>query len=145
MPPSEKITELDLRESKNLDSAFPIMKQLRTHLDRKLFGDLAEQMIKENYRLWAYWNHDQILGLLSTRVYTDFVRGSHLYIDDLVTDSDARSCGIGAALLQHAEKIAQDLKLPVLRLCCVLENEAGMKFYRREKWKERAWALVKKI
>ena len=145
MPPVNQISELDLRESKNLDSAFPIMMQLRTHLDRKQFGELAEQMIQENYRLWAYWEDNRILGLLSTRVYTDFVRGSHLYIDDLVTDSGSRSRGIGAALLQHAEKIAQNLKLPVLRLCCVLENEAGMKFYRRENWKERAWALVKKI
>ncbi len=142
---SENIIEVDLRNSNDLDFAYPIMKQLRTHLDRKQFGELALAMAQENYRLWAYMEKNKALGLVSTRVYTDLVRGAHLYIDDLVTDANSRSRGIGAALLRHAEKIARELKLPVLRLCCVIENEAGMKFYRRENWKERAYALVKKI
>jgi hypothetical protein len=52
---------------------------------------------------------------------------------------------IGAELLKQVERDSKSKGLEVLRLCCVIQNESGMKFYRREGWKERAFALVKKL
>jgi GNAT superfamily N-acetyltransferase len=128
-----------------MDAAFSVMKQLRTHLDLQAFRTRLNHMQHESYELWALYHDQKVLGLVSTRLYTDLVRGTHLYIDDLVTDANTRSQGIGAVLLKHAEELAQKHGCEILRLCCVIENEAGMRFYRREGWKERAFALVKKI
>lgn len=140
---SHSIIELDLQSDTQLDAAFPVMRQLRPHLDRKQFGALVRRMATENYRLWAYGREGRILGLVSTRVYTDLVRGAHLYIDDLVTTEESRSQSIGAKLLTHAEALARELSLPSLRLCCALTNTGLMKFYEREGWTSRAYALVK--
>lgn len=140
-----RIVELNFNNSEDLDAAFPIISQLRPHLNRMQFAELIQKMAHENYKLWAYIDRNKVLGLVSTRVYTDFVRGAHVYIDDLVTDQNSRSLGVGAAILKHAERLATNLKLPSLRLCCATENESGLKFYKREGWKERSLALVKKV
>jgi ribosomal protein S18 acetylase RimI-like enzyme len=139
------IRKINLQSSSDLEPAFLVMRQLRPHLSLEQFLQLTSQMHREQYELWAAFANDVIVGLVSTRAYTDLVRGTHLYIDDLVTDQTARSKGIGAALLVHVEKLSKELGFETLRLSCTLENEKGLKFYRREGWKERAFALVKKV
>lgn len=139
-----EIRKLDLLNNRDLELAYPIMHQLRSHLSFEEFKDLLSKMIKENYELWAAFENNQIVGLVSVRLYTDLVRGTHLYIDDLVTDQKQRSKGLGAKLLKHVEKLSKDSGCESLRLCCALSNESANKFYKREGWSERSLAFVKK-
>lgn len=77
------------------------------------------------------------------RVLWDFVRGKHLYIDDLV--SKEKSKGHGKRLLDYAEEKARELNCSGgLRLCAVLENKDGIRFYEKNGWKARAYAFVKR-
>jgi ribosomal protein S18 acetylase RimI-like enzyme len=144
---SEKIIirSIQLSNSFEIKLAFDVIKQLRSHLSFEDYQALLTQMQKEGYELWGYFSKDKILGLMSTRIYTDLVRGPHLYIDDLVVDQEQRSLGIGKKLLHHAEELTHKKGLSTLRLCTGLDNEEGRKFYAREGWTERAYAFVKKI
>lgn len=78
------------------------------------------------------------------RVLWDFVRGKHIYIDDLVSTATKRSQGIGKQLLQFAEEVARSSGCKSLRLCAALENELGIKFYERNGWTKRSFAFTKK-
>lgn len=123
---------------------FPLIRQLRKHLTEETFMEHYASMSFEEYELWSYEENQKSVGLIGMRVCTDFVRGTHLYVDDLVTDEEHRSQGIGAKLLNFAEEEAKKRNLPSLRLACVIENASGLKFYEREGWIRRSYNLVKK-
>jgi ribosomal protein S18 acetylase RimI-like enzyme len=42
------------------------------------------------------------------RPVATLARGSHLHVDDLVVDNTQRGSGIGAALMEYAERYARD-------------------------------------
>lgn len=140
-----EIRQIDFNNSNDLETAFPIMQQLRSHLTYDKFCGLLIQMAKEDYKLWAAIENNFMIGLVSSRLYTDLVRGPHIYVDDLVISEKARSRGVGAKLLNHLEQLSLNEGQGLLRLCCGLENNGGLKFYRKEGWNERAIALVKKL
>ena len=75
----------------------------------------------------------------------DYVRGKHIYVDDLVSSEAVRSRGLGAELLKYAEVVAKEMNCNTLRLCAGIDNERGVKFYETNGWTKRAFALAKKI
>lgn len=130
----------------DLDRAFPVMKELRPHLDLEDFKRLVMLAhTADGYRLVAREDRGVIRALMGYRILHDLVHGSHLYIDDLVTTKDSRSQGHGAELLKYAESEARRLGLSGLRLSTGVENEAGRRFYEREGWEFRAVVYKKKV
>lgn len=134
-----------LNSKSDFESFFPLISQLRKHLDKDSYFASLQKMIAENYELWGFVRDGKLLGFMGMREYTDFVRGTHLYIDDLVVDEAMRSRGIGAKLLEFAEQQARSRKLPSLRLACAIENTGGAKFYEKEKWIRRSHNFVKTV
>lgn len=129
-----------------LEKCFPVMKELRPHLSIEEFLSIYETAHKNDaYEIIAIEENGQTMALMGYRFLYDFVRGKHVYIDDLVTTKNARSRGFGAELLNYAEKMAEQTNCRSLRLCTGLDNEGGIKFYERNKWVQRAIAYVKKI
>jgi GNAT superfamily N-acetyltransferase len=100
---------------------------------------------QDGYEIVAIEEANQILAVMGYRVLSDFVRGKHIYVDDLVTSEQCRSQGLGAVLLKYAEGVATELGCSTLRLCAVLENERGLQFYDKQGWTKRAFALTKRI
>ncbi len=130
----------------DLEKCFSVMKELRPHLTLAEYIAIYEEARQEgNYTIIALEENNQILALMGYRKLTDFVRGRHLYIDDLVVTEKARSKGLGAVLLKQAEQIAQEKGYKVLRLCTGIENKRGMNFYETHSWTKRAYAYTKKI
>lgn len=128
----------------DLERCFPVMKELRPHLSFEQYISIYEQSHKtDGYEIVAIEEDQKILAVMGYRILFDFVRGMHIYIDDLVSAEGARSKGLGAELLKYAENVAKDLKCS-LRLCTGLENERGMKFYEKNGWSKRAVAYIKK-
>lgn len=118
---------------------FPLMKELRDHLDEASFLQLLSAAKAESrYTLLAAFEDSGCVGLMGYRILTDFVHGRHLYIDDLVTKEGHRSRGLGARLLQEAKHIAAQNGCEKLRLCTGAQNERGKAFYERNGWALRA-------
>lgn len=134
-------------KSKNdLERCYPVMKELRPHLS---FDDYIsiynESHTADGYEIVAVEEKGQILAVMGYRFLSDYVRGKHVYVDDLVSTEKARSQGLGAELLKLAEKIAESNGCKSLRLCTGIENERGVKFYDRNGWTKRAFAYTKKL
>lgn len=141
---SKKIFTVNSKEE--LERCYPVMKELRPHLSYEEYLKIYEQSkIADAYELVAVEENNQILAVMGYRFLTDFVRGKHIYIDDLVSTEKVRSKGLGAQLLKFAEQIAIENNCAGLRLCTGIENERGVSFYEREGWTKRAYAFTKKL
>lgn len=136
---------IDLENPTELEKAFSVLKQLRSHLNFESYLVIINKLKKESYELWAWEDEGKIVGLMGLRPYTDFVRDTHYFIDDFVVEEASRSKGIGAKMLKFAESYCAKRQLPSMRLCCAHENKNGYKFYTREAWIDRSCAFVKKI
>lgn len=129
-----------------LERVFPIVKELRPHLDLDEFRRLVTLAhAADGYRLVVREVRGRPVAVMGYRILHDLVHGSHLYIDDLVTTKDERSGGHGAQLLRFAEAEARRLGLAGLRLCTGTDNVQARRFYEREGWEGRAIAYKKKM
>lgn len=130
----------------DLERCYPVMKELRPQLSFEDYLEIYNQShAADGYQIVAIENQGQILAVMGYRFLSDYVRGKHVYVDDLVSTEKARSKGLGAQLLKFAEEIAIKNNCKVLRLCTGIENEAGVRFYERNGWTKRAFAYTKKI
>jgi ribosomal protein S18 acetylase RimI-like enzyme len=88
--------------------AFPIVQQLRYHLDREEFQRLLDvQTSLHGYCLYgAIAANGSILGVIGLRPVCTLARGDHLHIDDLVVNEADRGRQIGRELLRFAEELA---------------------------------------
>lgn len=128
-----------LQSTEELKSVFPLMKQLREHLNEEQFVSLIQSAMAESrYQLLGFFENGKCQGLMGFRILTDLVHGRHLYIDDLVVDQNLRSKGLGAKLLSKAKDIAKAENCKRLRLCTGADNDRGKNFYERNGWKLRA-------
>lgn len=135
-----------LTSDADLKNAFPVLKELRPHLEYEEFKRLYSLAhTNEGYTLVALQSEDTILAVMGYRFITDFIRGTHLYIDDLVSTESMRSQGLGEKLLHHAEDLARKAHCKSLRLCTGTDNDGGIRFYERLGWRKRAYAYTKKI
>lgn len=132
--------------SKNdLERCYPIMKELRPHLSfEDYISTYNDSHAADGYEIVAIEDQGQILAVMGYRFLSDYVRGKHVYVDDLVSTEKARSQGLGAELLKFAEEIAKTNNCKSLRLCTGIENDRGIKFYDRNGWTKRSYAYVKK-
>lgn len=130
----------------DLERAFAVMKELRPHLSFLEFKEIFEESQRaDGYQIAAIEIQGEIVAVMGYRYLSDFVRGRHLYIDDLVSSENLRSKGLGAELLKYAEEIALKSNCKTLRLCTGIENERGMTFYEQNGWTKRAYAYTKNL
>lgn len=134
------------RTRTDLERCFPIMKELRPHLNLKDFFTIYEKAHQmDGYEIIGIKEGPQIVAIMGYRTLYDYVRGKYIYIDDLVSSEKMRSKGYGARLLQYAEEAACEQGCATLRLCTGLDNEGGIKFYEKNGWVKRSFAYVKKL
>jgi GNAT superfamily N-acetyltransferase len=130
----------------DLEKCFPVMKELRPHLEFSDYLLIYEEAHRnDGYEIVAIEDEGKILAVMGYRILSDYVRGKHIYIDDLVSSETARSKGLGAELLRYAEDIARKMECQTLRLCTGIENDRGAKFYEKNGWAKRAFAFTKKL
>lgn len=130
----------------DLERFYPVMKELRPHLSFDDYISIYNEAHKsDGYEIVAIEENGKVQAVMGYRFLSDYVRGRHLYIDDLVSTESSRSKGFGAELLKYAEEIAKQNGIKALRLCTGIENERGVKFYENNKWVKRAFAYAKKL
>jgi GNAT superfamily N-acetyltransferase len=105
--------------------------QLRSSFDREgLIAQIAEQQ-KNGYEI-AYVEHDgQILCVAGFVVSTKLAWGKHIYVDDLVTDSESRSTGAGTFMLNWLKAHAAALGCAQIHLDSGVQRYSAHRFYLR--------------
>lgn len=116
-------TEADLR------AAWPVVVQLRPHLDvETLLAAVAAQRA-EHYRCIGLFRGDACLGFAGYRIQHMLAHGRFLYVDDLVTDVEVRGQGIGGVLLDWLEAEARQAGCAGLQLDSGTQRLEAHAFY----------------
>lgn len=110
-------------------AVFPVLQQLRDHLNRESFEELYESMAEEGYRLFAGYVNDEPVAVAGVTISTNFYLGRHAYIYDLVVDEGNRSEGYGGKLLEYVHEWAADNDCAAVELESGLWREDAHRFY----------------
>jgi len=113
-------------------ATFPVMRQLRAHLEEDGYVERVRRMREDGYRLAAVVDEGRVRCVAGFRVQEFFYCGRHLYVDDLVTDGDGRSRGYGKAMLDWLEELAQEDGCEQLHLDSGVRRREAHRFYFRE-------------
>lgn len=113
-------------------TCFPLMRQLRPHLasEQELVARWRSQTMA-GYRLMALWQSGSPAALAGFRLQENLFHGVHFYVDDLVTDADARSGGFGRVMMHRLKAEARSAGCTRLVLDTPLTNVLGHRFYFR--------------
>ncbi|AJD92543.1 GCN5-like N-acetyltransferase [Jeotgalibacillus malaysiensis] len=111
-------------------AAFPVMRQLRTHLDETAYLALIEEARqKDSYRLFALYENDEIVALAGFKPMITLYYGRFVWICDLVTDQAKRSNGYGEKLLEFVHDWASKEGYERIALSSGLQRIDAHRFY----------------
>ncbi len=116
-----------------LRAAWPVVAQLRPHLDEEAFLAQALRQQAEGWRATVLVEDGIVRAFAGWRVQEMLAHGRLLYVDDLVTDSAARSAGHGKALLDWLKAQASALGCRSLQLDSGTQRIDAHAFYLRER------------
>lgn len=112
--------------------ALPVLRELRPHLDESRLREVLEHGTSQGLRFLAAFDGDACLGVAGWRMLWS-TAAQKLYVDDLVTASDARSRGVGKALLDELTRRAVTAGCSVLDLDSGVHRHGAHRFYLRER------------
>jgi GNAT superfamily N-acetyltransferase len=109
---------------------FPVMRQLRTHFeDEATFVAQVERQRSEGYRMAFLQDENGVRAVAGYRLLESLYAGRHYYVDDLVTDAEARSLGHGGALFDWLVAQARAAGCAKLELDSGVQRFAAHRFY----------------
>ncbi|MCZ2260911.1 GNAT family N-acetyltransferase [Sporosarcina sp. G11-34] len=124
------LTICELQSEKEILKAFPVMNQLRTHLDEKNYLDLVtEAKEKDMYRLFALYDQGEIVAVTGFKPMITLYYGRFVWVCDLVTDKNNRSNGYGEKLLAYVHEWAKENAYESVALSSGLQRTDAHRFY----------------
>ncbi|WP_059105269.1 GNAT family N-acetyltransferase [Shouchella shacheensis] len=125
-PPTIK----ELQTQKEILAAFPVMNQLRTHLDEKAYLDLVlEAKEKDMYRLFALYEQGEMAAVVGFKPMITLYYGRFVWVCDFVTEQHMRSNGYGERLLSYVHEWAKENNYDHVALSSGLQRTDAHRFY----------------
>jgi GNAT superfamily N-acetyltransferase len=119
-----------LKTKSDWKEAFPIMKQLRKHLDEEEFLQLVKEATEnESYKMVALYSQGQMVAVTGFMPMTTLYNGRSIWVCDLVTDSNHRSQGYGEILLTYIQNWAKENGYERVSLSSGLQRTDAHRFY----------------
>ncbi|MEV4442091.1 GNAT family N-acetyltransferase [Streptomyces sp. NPDC049577] len=141
-----KIIELSPGDPRLASDLLPVLRQLRPHLTEEVFREVYEEGHGQGLRFTAAYNDDGIcVGAAGWRITVNTSTLRMLYVDDLVTDAEARSTGVGHHLLEHLQMRAREAGCHQFRLDSGTHRTDAHRFYFRERLVVDAFHFGKKL
>jgi GNAT superfamily N-acetyltransferase len=122
---SIKLVESELQ----ILGCFPIISQLRPHLEQTNFVEQVRYQMKEGYQLAFLEVEKQAVAVAGFRISNCLASGKFLYIDDLVVDELKRSHSYGQQLFQWLIEYARNHNCKHLSLDSGVQRFAAHRFY----------------
>lgn len=113
-------------------ACFPVMRELRPHLDESEFVGLVRRLAAGGYRLAYLEQGGRPVVVAGFHTDENLAWGRFLYVNDLVTDPACRSGGLGRMMLDWLKQQAAESGCGQLRLDSGVQREAAHRFYERE-------------
>ncbi|MRH44173.1 GNAT family N-acetyltransferase [Aquibacillus halophilus] len=120
----------ELKCLEEIKQAFPVMKQLRTHLDQETYVELVTEAREvDQYKMYALLEDDIIVAVIGFKPMITLYNGRFIWVCDLVTDSDKQSKGYGQKLLSYVHDWAKLHNYHCVSLSSGLQREDAHRFY----------------
>lgn len=117
-----------------LKETFPVMKQLRTHLNEDQYLTMVNrQRHTGNYEVAAVIEDGDVKCVAGYRVSECLAYGRFLYVDDLVTGENSRSKNYGKQMMDWLVDEAKRLGCSQLHLDSGVQRHSAHRFYLRER------------
>jgi GNAT superfamily N-acetyltransferase len=108
---------------------YAVMAELRPHVTESEFVARVREMQAQAYQL-AFIEHDGVVvAVAGYRITTNLHMGRHLYVEDLVVRSDARSQGHGARFIDWLRERARSADCRYLDLDSGTQRRLAHRFY----------------
>jgi GNAT superfamily N-acetyltransferase len=127
-----RFVDLEPGDPRLTTDVLPVLMELRPHLTPQSFAQVYSEGHPQGLRFTALYEDERCLAVAGWRVVATMVALRKLYVDDLVTASDHRGRGIGAALLSELESRGREAGCGVLDLDSGADREDAHRFYFRE-------------
>ena len=121
-----------LTDEAAIRAAWPLVAQLRPHLDADALVARMQRQFGEGFRAHVLYDEGAPRAYAGWRVHENLVYGRHMYVDDLVTDETARSRGHGKAMLDWLKAEATRRGCARLQLDSGTWRKDAHAFYLRE-------------
>lgn len=106
----------ELTTDRELQAAFPLMRQLRDRIVEDTFVREVRRQQVEGYRLFGGFEVDASVCLAGVRRSHTLSRGEHLFVDDLVTLEGERGRGRGREMITWLAVRAREQGVPRIYL-----------------------------
>ena len=114
-----------------LVQAEAVHRQLRPHLPPD-YIDRMKQVFAGGAEMAVAARDGRVHGIAVFRIQEKTFNGRDLYCDDLVTDENRRSNGVGRLLMQYLETLASERGCDTFSLDSGCQRQQAHKFYFRE-------------
>ncbi len=126
-------------------STYPVMRQLRSHLEEGEYVGRIERMREHGYRLAAVVDEERVLCVAGFRIVEFLAHGRFLYVDDLITDGTSRSGGGGKRMLEWLSAEAKSSGCGQLQLDSGVQRYDAHRFYFREGMRISSYHFAKEL
>lgn len=126
------MTGIEIREltsEREWLDAYPVMVQLRSHLDEDEYLDALHRLTSDGYRLFGLVADEELVALAGVDISYNMYYGRHVWVYELVTDESHRSKGYGERLLSFLESWGADNGCELLALSSALDRTDAHRFY----------------
>lgn len=117
------------RSDLDIAQCFPVMVQLRPHLDPAEFVSRVQRQQQVGYHLVYLEVDAAVQAIAGFRIFETLAHGKVLYIDDLVTDVSAHGNGYGSALIDWLIQYARSQDCASLQLDSGVQRSQAHRFY----------------
>ncbi len=139
------ITITELHTEDEILEVYPIMKQLRRHLNKETYLDLVlEAKEKDSYKLFALFEEEEIVAVTGFKPMITLYYGRFVWVCDLVTDTGKRSKGYGEKLLTYVHEWAKENSYESVALSSGLQRTDAHRFYENKMDYDKASYVFKK-
>jgi len=126
----DTLTIKELQSRDEIIEAFPVMKQLRTHLDENTYLELViAAQENDRYKMFALLDGGEIVAVTGFKPMITLSSGRFIWICDLVTDTNIRSKGYGEKLLTYVHEWAKENNYESVSLSSGLQRTDAHRFY----------------
>lgn len=118
-------------EDDQIESCYPVMRELRPHLDAHAFVQIVREMQRDGYVLAFLSVTGRVVAVAGFRIQRTLFCDKSLYVDDLVTLSAERSKGYGRILMEWLKHRACSEGCAELDLDSGIQRKDAHRFYER--------------
>ncbi|PRY57274.1 GNAT family N-acetyltransferase [Glycomyces artemisiae] len=134
-----EIIDIEPGDARLTAELLPVLRELRPNLSVDDLLAVYDEGHGQGLRFTAAYSDGRCVGVAGWRTVANTNRLRMLYVDDLVTLSEARSTGVGHALLEYLERRARELGCNALHLDSGTHRLDAHRFYMRERLTIRAF------